>query len=306
MSNMTIPQYTAAGSIDPVQDKFLMWQNSTNSYVSISRNTIMGTTGTPVDTSSSQTLTNKTLTGPSISSPVLSGTITGTYTLGGTPTFPSTVVTTTGTQTLTNKTLTSPSISGGTIDNSTITVDTISGHSTPNSGTIYGVPITSGTLGTNTVVTSSITDGAVTPAKLLAGTGSSWAWQSWTPTWTGASGNPAIGNGTIIGRYLQTGKTVQFRLDILAGSTTTFGTGAWTFTLPVTAAANYTATYAMGIGSYEKPGTGDYFGPINLMSTTTFQMWYSTGTNSNVLGSAAPEAWNSTSFFRMTATYEAA
>ncbi len=50
--------------------------------------------------SGTQTLTNKTIT-----SPVLSGTITGTYTFGGTPTFPSTVVTTTGTQTLTNKTI---------------------------------------------------------------------------------------------------------------------------------------------------------------------------------------------------------
>ena len=60
---------------------------------------------TVVGTDATQTLTNKTLTAP-----VLSGTITGTYTLGGTPTFPSTVVTTTGTQTLTNKTLTSPTL----------------------------------------------------------------------------------------------------------------------------------------------------------------------------------------------------
>ncbi|MGE0289695.1 MAG: hypothetical protein AB7I42_25605, partial [Bradyrhizobium sp.] len=51
--------------------------------------------GTVVGTTDSQTLTNKTLTAP-----VLSGTVTGTYTLAGTPTFPATVVSTTGTQTL--------------------------------------------------------------------------------------------------------------------------------------------------------------------------------------------------------------
>ncbi len=62
-------------------------------------------TGDVVGTSDTQTLTNKTLTAP-----VLSGTVTGTYTIGGTPTFPSTVVSTTGTQTLTNKTLTTPKI----------------------------------------------------------------------------------------------------------------------------------------------------------------------------------------------------
>lgn len=51
------------------------------------------------------TLTNKT-----IASPVISGTITGTYTIGGSPTFPATVVTTTGSQTLTNKTLVAPAL----------------------------------------------------------------------------------------------------------------------------------------------------------------------------------------------------
>ena len=69
----------------------------------------------------SETLTNKTLTAPvlggtitgtytlagtpTIASPVLSGTVTGTYTIGGTPSFPSSIVTLTDAQTLTNKTL---------------------------------------------------------------------------------------------------------------------------------------------------------------------------------------------------------
>ena len=43
--------------------------------------------GAIVGTTDSQTLTNKTITAPAISSPVLSGTATGTYTLGGTPTL---------------------------------------------------------------------------------------------------------------------------------------------------------------------------------------------------------------------------
>ena len=63
--------------------------------------------------SATATLTNKTL-----SAPVLSGTVTGTYTLGGTPTFPSTVVLTTAAQTLTNKTITG-TFTGGLTGNAT-------------------------------------------------------------------------------------------------------------------------------------------------------------------------------------------
>lgn len=109
-------------------------------------NFILGLSGNPVGDTDSQTLTNKTLTGPTISGPVLSGTVTGTYTLGGTPTFPASVVTLTGAQTLTNKILTSPTISSPTITNASITSDTINGFTVANNGTIYGVAVSGGTL----------------------------------------------------------------------------------------------------------------------------------------------------------------
>ena len=71
----------------------------------------------------SQTLTNKTLTSPilsgtvtgtytldgtpTVADPVISGTITGTYTFGGTPTWPASVAQISASQTLSNKSLTS-------------------------------------------------------------------------------------------------------------------------------------------------------------------------------------------------------
>lgn len=63
------------------------------------------------------------------------------------------------------------------------------------------------------------------------------AWSTYSPTWTAASTNPAIGNGTIAGRYVQVGKTVHFRVVITMGSTTTYGTGQWSVTLPVASVA---------------------------------------------------------------------
>lgn len=57
-------------------------------------------------------------------------------------------------------------------------------------------------------------------------------WTSFTPTWTGSGGNPAIGNGTIAGAYKQLGKLLFVRYRIAMGSTTTYGAGNWKLRLP--------------------------------------------------------------------------
>jgi hypothetical protein len=64
-------------------------------------------------------------------------------------------------------------------------------------------------------------------------TGIEAAWTSYTPTWTSNGTAPALGNGTLTGAYRQIGKTVDFRMKLVMGSTTTFGTGAYFFALPV-------------------------------------------------------------------------
>lgn len=190
MANKQITDYPDAGGIDAAADEFLLWQNSTNTYRKITRNVILGSTGTPVTTTASQTLQNKTLDNTNTITLKdtlftlqddgdttkqarfqLSGITTATtrtYTL---PNASSTIADISTSQTLTNKTLTSPVISGGTIDNSTITVDSISGHTTANSGTIYGISVTSGTiaaaaLASNSVTTAKIAAGAVTSTKI--------------------------------------------------------------------------------------------------------------------------------------------
>lgn len=150
MSNVTINALPVASTIDAVNDLLPIFTNSSTSTQAISRNTLLGLASAPVGLTDSQTLTNKILTSPTIntptvSSPTFSGTIAGTYTIGGTPTFPSSVVTLTGSQTLTNKVLTAP-----TITNATISADAITGFTTSNSGTVYGIPITLGQFGATT------------------------------------------------------------------------------------------------------------------------------------------------------------
>lgn len=72
------------------------------------------------------------------------------------------------------------------------------------------------------------------------------SWRPFTPVWTGATTNPVIGNGTIEGYYAQRGKTVAGWMRILMGSTTTFGSGDYAFTLPVAPSAHYPADMPIG------------------------------------------------------------
>lgn len=146
MPSTKISLLTSYSNPDPANDVLPIVDTTNSTTKKISRNNLLGITSAPVGINDTQTLTNKTLTAPTLTSAVFNGTITGTYTLAGTPTFPATVVTLAGTQTLTNKTLTSPTISAPTITNASITADSISGFTTANTGTIYGLPVTTGTI----------------------------------------------------------------------------------------------------------------------------------------------------------------
>ena len=334
MSNKTIPEYDAAGSIDASTDQFLMWQNSTNTYKKINRNTILGTSGTPVDTTSVQTLQNKVLDNTNTitlkdtlftlqddgdttkqAKFQLSGITTGTtrtYTL---PNASSTLADIATAQTLTNKTLTAPVINNGSITGTTITTDAIVGQSAATTGTIYGASIVSGVIASaalnntvntaaiqnSAVTTAKINDSAVTPAKLLAGTGTSWPWQTWTPTLTNLSGGTQN-----YAKYVQIGKTVICRFKYtLAGAGV--GSGV-SFTLPVTASSEYVTSGEMFQGSVAliDAGINFYGGVVMWNSSTSVALRYQTGSTVNSLSSTAPFTWGTGDFLQCHFIYEAA
>ena len=72
----------------------------------------------------------------------------------------------TDSQTLTNKTLTSPTITSPTITNATISADTLTGYTVSNTGTIYGVPVTTGAINASYLTASSITNTQIASAGL--------------------------------------------------------------------------------------------------------------------------------------------
>lgn len=61
---------------------------------------------------------------------------------------------------------------------------------------------------------------------------------TYTPTWTATVSNPSLGNGTLTGRYTKVGRQVTAHVQLIVGSTTTFGSGQWVISLPTTTSSS--------------------------------------------------------------------
>lgn len=94
------------------------------------------------------------------------------------------------------------------------------------------------------------------------------AWTTYTPTWTGSITNPSIGNGTLAGRYLRLGKTIHVSIEIEAGSSTTFGSGNYSVSLPVAPRSN--RRFALNLGLLDASGGAFLSGRAALVSGRLF------------------------------------
>lgn len=140
-------------------------------------------------------------------------------------------------------------------------------------------------------------------ALLLAAPGT---WTDYTPAWTSTGTAPAIGNAVVTARYLQpaNSKLVIVNARILFGSTSTFGTGGYSFSLPVTAATN-----CFRIGpAYCRDASATSVGHfpaicvLDTASPTTVNLF---NVNQQV-GQLAPFTWANTDHISFSLAYEAA
>lgn len=133
------------------------------------------------------------------------------------------------------------------------------------------------------------------------------AWTSYTPTWTAATTNPAIGNGTLVGKYMQLNKVVTAEITVIMGSTTTYGSGTFRFGLPVTAATplwGYAHTGSARL--YDSSVSTIYVAAIGFFasSTTYVSGWAHAATSA--MSSTSPFTWASGDEITIQVTYEAA
>lgn len=135
------------------------------------------------------------------------------------------------------------------------------------------------------------------------------AWTAYSPSWSSSGTAPAIGNGTMVGSYAKVGRLVTARIMLNSGSTTTFGTGYYSWTLPLTAAVT-------GIPSGQFAHCGSMV--ISTSGSATFYtaeafIAQSTPTvtnavvnnNGQFVGAAVPAAFSGSGVqFQITITYE--
>lgn len=92
---------------------------------------------------------------------------------------------------------------------------------------------------------------------------------TYTPAWTASGTNPAIVNGTIVGRYYIKGMIFSARIIVTMGSSTTYGTGTWILSYPF---AINSGGILISSGLYTDTGTANYALLGAGVTSTTFAM----------------------------------
>jgi hypothetical protein len=102
---------------------------------------------------------------------------------------------------------------------------------------------------------------------------------SYVSTWAGSTTNPVIGNGSIVAAAVLANKMIDFRIAVNFGTSTTFGSGAYTLTLPSAPVAGQRFEF----GGWIFQGGSFYKISGHAKDTTTLNLFYiSNGTTSQV------------------------
>ena len=120
---------------------------------------------------------------------------------------------------------------------------------------------------------------------------------AYAPTWTAASVNPTIGNGTIAATYSVSNNLCRADFKITFGSTTTAGTGAWALTLPF-------ASQQDAVGSIHilDAGTTNYTGACEVNVGSSSLAFVANNFGANV-GAGTPQVWATGDYLRGSITF---
>lgn len=150
---------------------------------------------------------------------------------------------------------------------------------------------------------------SIVPNKLFTGTGTTWAWQSWTPTWTNLT---VTGSTLNYAKYTQIGKTVHFKISLTLGGGNV-PSGSVSVSTPTTMATLTAAEPIQSTCFFVDTGTDVKIGVLKYATTTTLALHavtsdatYAGAPAGSVVTSTVPFTWANTDIIILTGTYEAA
>lgn len=133
---------------------------------------------------------------------------------------------------------------------------------------------------------------------------------NFTPTWTSSGTAPAIGNGTFTGYFSMSGKKVYLRFKFVGGSTTTWGTGTYYITLPVTGYTGIAANDSFALSGYMEDSAvkGYSVDGARMLDTSKFTPTVTDTASTSVGGWSynGPFTWGTGDYWSATGWYDAA
>lgn len=125
--------------------------------------------------------------------------------------------------------------------------------------------------------------------------------QSFIPSWTGTVSNPSIGNGTLIGYYTLENKLCTVEMELTVGSTTTFGSGNWAFSVPFSPSADVSNSIGSAIAL--NFGVNFYTGTTIMAPNSAAITAYLGGITPNSVNPTNPWTWKTGDTLKMQITY---
>lgn len=117
------------------------------------------------------------------------------------------------------------------------------------------------------------------------------AYSAYTPTWSSNSGTPpAIGNGTILGKYFKAGRFTHVYIYMLTGTTSTYGSAGivYSWSLPA-GSLPVNSAYCAGTGVFvDASASGRFSRTAFGLSSSTVALHTEAGV---YVGPASPMTW---------------
>lgn len=120
---------------------------------------------------------------------------------------------------------------------------------------------------------------------------------SYVPTWASSGTQPVLGNGTLIGKYVVKAGLCFVSISLNLGSTTTYGTGTYSFTLPITPKVT-----SYGAARMLSSGTAWFLGTATA-STGAQAVDVTTDNAGNQISPTIPFTWKSGDTLSLSVVY---